>query len=606
MNFFEELKRRNVYKVTVAYIVTAWLVFQFTNTVTGVWDLPVWVPRLVFLFLLIGLVPTVIASWALELTPEGIRLEKDVDRSKSVTGQTGRKLNYFTIGMLVLVIAGLVFERVFLADVGEAPAVVETVTEAERSVAVLPFSDFSENQDQEWFAFGLADEILNVLARTPDILVASRTSAFAYKDSDKDLQTVAEELLVAHVLEGSIRAGDGRLRITAQLIRAADGFHLWSQTYDVDAEDIIGVQEDVSLKIAGALQTTMDPEALQDMMRVGTRSVRAYRAYLRALALRVRALRTAETGNYESSYEQFELARSIDPKFAAAHREAAKHWQILLNPTRGGTSTDLAPAEILENFLARIDLAIDTAKDPVEESGSKAQKAVVQLRLRTAIRRFQTYLEARPNDYRAWHELLIVAQLAADRESADEALAALKSGGEFDRFAATTYIRTAYRFGAASAAADYGLAALERWPNDAGIAYQTHRSLLWASRVDDAARLFARVKEIAARSPVIRARQVCSEGRSDDVLEILEKLRAEEGDNVGAEWVILKMLGRDQESAELVRRFESNGVPFQLASWLVFPTFDPAPFPTLMKMLERENVQRPPVGTIPFACPTVD
>lgn len=603
MSFFAELKRRNVYRVGIAYALASWLLLQMAGTFVPILDLPDWVTRLIFLLLLIGLVPTLIAAWALELTPEGVRLEKDVDREKSVTAQTGRKLNYFIIGMLALVIVALVVERVFIADVGETPPVSVPVTEAQKSVAVLPFADFSPQQNQEWFADGLADEILNALARTPDIMVASRTSAFAYKGSDKDLQTIARELGVAHVLEGSLRSSGGRIRITAQLIRASDGFHLWSQTYDVDAADVIGVQEDVSRKIAGALQTTLDPEALEDMMRVGTRSVRAYRAYIQGLGLRGRALRTADSSNYQEAYEQFELARSIDPRFAAAHREAADFWKVLLNPTRGGTSTDLSAAESLEKFLERIDLAIDSAQGSVDQSGSRAQKAAVQLRLRTAIRRFRAYVDARPNDLRAWHDLLIVAQLANDRESADAALMALKSGGMFDRFAATTYVSTAYRIGAASAAADYGIKALERWPNDAGLSYQTHRSLLWAGRIDEATNLIARMNEANAGNRLVRARQACAEGRRDDVLRILAELRSGDSGNVAVEWLILMLLGEDQEAAELLRGFESNGVPYQLASWLVFHTFDPSPFPSLVQMLERENVQRPPTVEIPFACP---
>jgi len=603
MNLFAELKRRNVFRVAAAYLIAAWVVLQLADILIGTLDLPDWTDRFVLLMIVIGFVPTVIAAWALELTPEGIKLEKGVERSESVTVHTGRKLNYLIIGMLALIIVGLVVERVFMADISEPSPIADTVTETQRSVAVMPFADFSQEQNQEWFGNGLADEILNALARTPDIMVASRTSAFAYKGKDKDVQTIARELGVAHVLEGSIRGAGGRMRITAQLIRASDGFHLWSQTYDVDADDIIGVQEDVSLKIASALQTTMDPEALQDMMRVGTRSVRAYRAYIRGLGLRGQARRTAESSHYQESYEQFELSRSIDPRFAAAHREAADFWKVLLNPTRGGTSTDLTPPEILEKFIERIDLAIDTATDPINQSGSSAHKAGIQLRLRTAIRNFRVYVEARPNDYRAWHELLIVAQLAADRESANAALTALRSGGEFDRFAASTYISTAYRFGAASVAADYGLKSLERWPNDAGIAYQTHRSLLWAGRIDEAANLIGRINEATAGARLVRARQACAEGRRNEVLQILREERSDDKSDVGAEWVILMLLGSQQEAAEFVQGFESNGVPYQLASWLVFHSFDPGPFPSLMQMLERENVRRPPVVETPFACP---
>jgi hypothetical protein len=258
---------------------------------------------------------------------------------------------------------------------------------------------------------------------------------------------------------------------------------------------------------------------------------------------------------------------------------------------------------MLDNFLERIDLAIDTEKDSIDQSGSRAEKATVQLRLRTAIRRFRAYLEARPHDYRAWHELLIVAQLAADRESADTALAALKMGGDFDRFAATTYVSTAYRFGEAAAAADYGLEALERWPNDAGLSYQTHRSLLWARRVTEAANLVARMNSANSGNPLLRARQACAEGRRDDVLQILEQLRSDGGRSLTIEWMILTLLGESRQATELLWVHEAGGVPYQLASWLVFHNFDPSPFPSLVQMLDRESVQRPPAADIPFACP---
>ena len=192
---------------------------------------------------------------------------------------------------------------------------------------------------------------------------------------------------------------------------------------------------------------------------------------------------------------------------------------------------------------------------------------------------------------------------SADRESADAALAALKTAGNFDRFAATTYVSTAYRFGEAAVAADYGLHALTRWPNDAGLSYQTHRSLLWAMRVGEAANLILRMNEMNSANRLVRARQACAEGRRDDVLQILEQLRSDDGRSVAGEWMILMLLGESQEAAELLRVHESGGVAYQLASWLVFHFFDPSPFPSLVQMLERENVRRPPAVEIPFACP---
>ncbi len=147
MNFFAELKRRNVYRVAIAYLIAAWLLLQFTSTFVPILGLPEWVTRLIFLLLVIGLVPSLIAAWALELTPEGIKLEKDVDRNKSETAQTGRKLNFIIIGTLALIIVVLVVERVFIAGVSEPPQVTVIVAEPGKSVAVLPFADFSQARD---------------------------------------------------------------------------------------------------------------------------------------------------------------------------------------------------------------------------------------------------------------------------------------------------------------------------------------------------------------------------------------------------------------------------------------------------------------------------
>ena len=604
MKFFAELKRRNVYRVAIAYLVAAWLLLDITSTFAPIVGLPEWVPRVTLFFLVIGLVPTLVAAWALELTPEGIKLDKDVVRNQSDVVPMGRNLDYFIIAMLALIIVGLIVERVFIADVGEPPPVTVIDAGPDKSIAVLPFADFSQDRSQEWFADGLAEEILNALARTPDLMVSSRTSAFSYKGTDKDVSTIAQELGVAYVLEGSIRGTGKRIRVTAQLIRAVDDFHLWSQTYDRDVDDVIGIQEDVALKIATALETTMNPEALEDMMRVGTRSARAYQAYVRGLSLRARSFRTSNWQFYLESYEQFEVARRIDPRFAVAHREAADFWKVQLNPSRRQTGlTDLSPPEMQDEFRERIDLAVETARNSIERIGSRAQRANVGLRLRNAIRFFQEYLEARPHNYQAWNDLLVVARLAADQDAAAAALAQLKAAGEFDRVAASMYVSNGYRFGKASVAADYGLKALERWPNHTGILYQTHRSLLWAMRIDEAAILFARFNQNDSGNAVLRARQACAEGHRDDVLRILEDFRVADNHNVVDEWLILMMLGEKQAATELLQVFESNGVPYQLASWLVYHKFDPGPFPSLTQMLEQERVKRPPAAEIPFACP---
>ncbi len=605
MNWFAELKRRNVYRVAVAYLVVCWGLIEVADILVGTLGLPDWTQRLILVLLLIGLVPTLIAAWALELTPEGIKREKDVDRSRPEYGSTGRTLDFIIIGALTTIIGMLLVERLYFADTEDHVAMDTGVPEIERSVAVLPFDDLSPQHDQEWFADGLSEEILNALARTPDVQVAARTSTRAYRNTEKDISTIGRELGVAHVLEGSIRTSGDRVRVTAQLIRSADGFHLWSQTYDHDMKDVISIQEDVATKIATALDTTMDPEALQDMMLVGTPSVRAYQAYIRGVALHARSLRTTDTRYYLEAYEQFEIARRVDPKFSTAHRRAADFWRTQLNPALLNSGlTDLQPSEMYRNFLERIDLAVDTASNDVDRSGSRAQRASIQLRYRNAIRRFQEYLDARPNDMGGWSDLMRVAIVARDEEVIADALSALEAAADKNRTAATLYLNFAYRVIDASDAADFGLKALERWPNDAGISYQTHRALLWAKRIDEAARLLARIDPIVSRnSLLLRARQACAEGRREDVLNILGEIRVRERHAIIEEWLVLMMLGEHQAAQELLGDNVSGEIPYQLAAWLVYPMFDSGDFPILVQMLERENIERPPPVAIPFACP---
>jgi TolB-like protein len=225
MSLFNELKRRNVFRVAIAYLIAAWLLIQLTDILVPMLTLPDWVSRFILLLLIILFVPTLIGAWALELTPDGLKLEKNVTSDQSITPTTGKRLNSMIIAALAVAVILLLVDKVYLSN-GEDGA--ETsLAPTEKSVAVLPFADLSQNQDQEWFADGLAEEILNALARTPDLLISARTSTFAYKGTDKDIPTIAEELGVAHVLEGSVRRSGDRIRVTAQLIRADDGFHLW-------------------------------------------------------------------------------------------------------------------------------------------------------------------------------------------------------------------------------------------------------------------------------------------------------------------------------------------------------------------------------------------
>ena len=319
-NFIQELKRRNVIKVATAYAIAGWLIIQIATSVFPAFAFPEWTTQFVIILTIIGLPISLIIAWAFELTPEGLKTTQEVDEDDSITHNTGKKLNGLIIGGLCLLVVFLITERVFFASSNliDSPSVITNVSD--KSIAVLPFDDFNAGGDQEYFADGLTEEILNSLAKTPDLLVASRTSSFQYKDQNVDIIKIADSLGVAHILEGSIRESSDKYRITAQLIRASDGFHLWSETYDRPKTDIIDIQEEIAFEIATALETAMNPEELRNMLEAGTSSIEAYKLYLEGLYM----ISDAETGNNKQAYELFEKAKTKDPEFASAHFLAAK------------------------------------------------------------------------------------------------------------------------------------------------------------------------------------------------------------------------------------------------------------------------------------------
>ncbi len=600
MSLFNELKRRNVFRVAIAYLIAAWLLIQLADILIPMLDLPEWVARLILLLLLILFVPTLIAAWALEMTPEGLKLEKNVDRDESITPHTGKKLNAITIGVLALAVFVLLVDKMYLS----ADSSTDEIVEIDKSIAVLPFVDLSQSQDQEWFADGLAEEILNALARTPDLLVASRTSAFAYKGSTKDLRVIADELDVAHILEGSVRRAGERLRVTAQLIRASDGFHLWSENYDRDAADVIDVQEDLAIKIAGAMKTTMDPAALKDMLSVGTRSVEAYQAYLRGISMNAESNTTGDDDDFIAAYELFELARHLDPDFSSAHEKAAFFWINQSDPTSTNSGlTKSSRPEINENYIARIELAIKTAGNNIDRQHYEAQEALFEMRFRRALRLYEKYLQDRPNDLGARYRFMMVAQYLSDRQSVVTSLEHFKHEGASQTLAAQFYINHAYRVIDVSDAADYALATLQRWPDNNGLLYQAHRTLFWARRPEEAASVARHYEDIFGFNLMIQARQACMEGRVQDVVDILEAELADDNIPNNIRWLLYLLLDDKEAAAEIPLYYESIGATQVLASWLIYHKFDPSPYPSLVTLLERENVNRPPAVEMPYTCP---
>ncbi len=292
MSLFAELRRRNVIRVGAAYCVAAWIVAQVAEFAFENFGAPDWVLKSLTVVLLLGLPLALIFAWAFELTPEGIKRERDVPRDESITPQTGRKLDRVIIGILAVAVAWFAWDKfapgpddepVAASPPAEAAAPDVLPAPADKSVAVLPFVAMSSGPDDEYFADGLTEEILNSLAQLPELLVTARTSAFSFKGQDLPVQQIAEALNVQHVVEGSVRRAGDRVRVTAQLIRAGDAFHLWSQNYDSTSADTITVQEDIAEQIAAALDVVLDEGKREAMRQAGLRDVAAFTLFQKGL-----------------------------------------------------------------------------------------------------------------------------------------------------------------------------------------------------------------------------------------------------------------------------------------------------------------------------------
>lgn len=300
MSLFIELKRRNVFRVAIGYAITAWLLLQVVDLVLDNIRAPEWVMQVFMLALAIGFPLAIFFAWAFEMTPEGLKRESEVDRSQSITQQTGRKMDRNIIIALSLALVWFAYDKFLAPDKGsgsisqEATHSIETAVSeklnltpssatpdpSEKSVAVLPFVNMSDDAQNEYFSDGISEELLNVLVRVPGLRVPSRTSSFTFKGSKLKLAEIGRELQVDHILEGSVRKAGDRIRVTAQLIEVNTDTHLWSETYTRELDDIFAVQDEIAQAIVTALKITLNSGELTPIQTRSTASVEAYNKYL--------------------------------------------------------------------------------------------------------------------------------------------------------------------------------------------------------------------------------------------------------------------------------------------------------------------------------------
>jgi TolB-like protein/Tfp pilus assembly protein PilF len=326
MSLFSELKRRNVFRVGLAYLVSAWIIAQVASLVLSSFKAPDWVIQALLLLLGLGFIVALVISWAYELTPDGLKRDADVTADASMANQTAKKLNYITIVAAVAVLGLFIYQQMspsttvandatLITQGTDTNAVIDSTKSQtiENSIAVLPFVDMSQAGDQEYFADGISEEILNVIVRIPTLKVAGRTSSFSFKGKNEDLRVIGESLGVNHILEGSVRRSNMTLRITAQLIRSEDGFHLWSETYDREIADIFDIQDEIAQKVADQLVISMGLE-LKTKEHNRTTDLVVYEDYLQAKQLFVKRGRE----NLDKALALVDHAITRDPNYAPA------------------------------------------------------------------------------------------------------------------------------------------------------------------------------------------------------------------------------------------------------------------------------------------------
>jgi TolB-like protein/Flp pilus assembly protein TadD len=402
MTLIAELKRRKVFKVGAAYLVVAWLLIQVVSTVAPQLNLPEWAPRLITFVLLLGFPVALVLAWIFDNTPEGVRVD---------AAPVGNKRVFAIAAALAALAVGWYWKG--------RPAVEELGAEA-RTIAVLPFVNMSGDPDNEYFSDGISEEILNVLASTPELRVAARTSSFAFKGQAKEIPDIARELEVRMVLEGSVRRQGDRVRITAQLIDAQKGFHLWSQTYDRELKDIFAIQGEIARAIGDQLKVRIGGAQAQDAPSTATGNVEAYDLYLRGLA----QWQLRREQSLWDAAALFERSLAADPDFAPAHAGLALVYTVV---DRYSARITTQESQQRARDHAEQALALDPASP--EAFAALGNIAIDEGRRDTARRLFQRAIALRPS-FATAHQWLGTSLMTAGELEAG--LASLQRSAELD------------------------------------------------------------------------------------------------------------------------------------------------------------------------------
>jgi TolB-like protein/Tfp pilus assembly protein PilF len=416
-NFLAELKRRNVYKVAVAYAVVSWLLLQAASIFLPAFDAPPWVMKIFIIVIIFGFPVALIFSWAFEITPEGIKLESEIEPNKSIARRTGRKIVAVTIALAVVAAGLFVYQLVrSKSDIVGSPT---TATIANKSIAVLPFDNLSRDPDNAYFCEGVQDEILTRLAKVADLKVISRTSTQHFKSTPDNLPQIAKQLGVAHILEGSVQKANDQVRVNVQLINAMTDAHLWADTYDRKLTDIFAVESDIAKTIAETLQAKITGSEKNSIAKAPTANPEAYELYLKG-----RFFWNKRSGvDLRKAIEFFNQAIGKDPNYALAYAGLADSYLLL--PNYGGAAT----ADVVPPARAAVAKALELDDSLAEAQASLGLLDTLDLRLERAITHMERAVQLKPN-YATGHHWLGLAHLALGHF--DQAIAEGKRAAELD------------------------------------------------------------------------------------------------------------------------------------------------------------------------------
>ena len=425
-NFFAELKRRNVYKVAVAYAVVAWLTIQAASIFLPAFNAPQWAMQVVILILVIGFPIALVFSWAFEITPEGIKRESEIEADESITHHTGRKIVGLTIALGVIAAGLFAFQTVrekstpALREIAGAPRQSEAATVPNKSIAVLPFDNLSRDPDNAYFVEGIQDEILTRLAKIGDLKVIARSSTLRFQNKG-DLPQIAQQLGVAHLLEGSVQKVNDQVRINVQLIKAANEAHLWAEIYDRKLTDIFAVESEIAKTIADTLKAKLTGSEQQVIAARPTENTEAHQLYLKG-----RFFWNKRTGDdLKKSIDYFQQATAIDPNYAPGYAGVADAYALLPGYTAG------VPRDCYPKAIAAAKKALE-----LDESLAEAHTTLgiaiwsYEFDFAQANREFQRAIELNPN-YATGHQQYGNVTLAALGRF-DEAIAEGKRAVELD------------------------------------------------------------------------------------------------------------------------------------------------------------------------------